>query len=85
MDENLLQKGLNELRTRMQRGEHVTFKYTKNDGTVRTAVGTLDKELVESMTKGTGNRKPYDGVFTYIDVEKNAWRSFKESNFIEIV
>ena len=85
MDTNLLNETLDELRKRMLNGEHVKFKYMKNDGTVREAVGTLDSELVESMTKGTGNKHQSEDVFTYIDLDKNAWRSFNKYNFIAIL
>ena len=61
----------------------VKFMYTKLDGSVRTAWGTLKESLI-GETKGSG-RKPNDTLVTYWDNEKAAWRCFKVANFIGIV
>lgn len=61
----------------------VKFLYTKLDGTVRTAWGTLKADLIP-QTKGNNNRKKNDSVFVYYDNEKAAFRCFKIANFLRI-
>ena len=73
------------LKKRMMRGEVCRFAYMKKDGTVRIAVGTLQKHAVEANVEGTGVPKRYYGMFAYLDLEKMAWRGFKETNFIGII
>lgn len=55
------------------------FRFTKVDGTIREAWGTL-KEGVVPATNGT--RKASPSVVTYYDTEKAAWRCFKAVNII---
>ena len=73
---------LEAMKKRMMRGECVRFAYMKKDGTVRIAVGTLQKQAVESNTTGNGIPKRYFGMFAYLDLEKMAWRGFREERFI---
>jgi len=54
----------------------VEFQYRKVDGSIRKAVGTLDRV---PETKGNGSAK---GVFVYFDIEANGWRSAKVDNLI---
>ena len=61
----------------------VKFLYTKLDGTVRTAWGTLKADLIP-QTKGNNNRKKNDSVFVYYDNEMAAFRCFKIANFLRI-
>lgn len=61
----------------------VKFLYTKLDGTVRTAWGTLKEDLIP-QTNGTDNRKKNDTVQVYYDTEKCAYRCFKIANFVKI-
>lgn len=60
----------------------VTFYYTKTDGSIRKAAGTL-KNVPAGLTLG-GKRmtKPSYKTMTYIDTEKQAYRSFKIENLI---
>lgn len=58
----------------------VKFLYTKLDGTVRTAWGTLKEGLIPE-TKGT-ERKKNESLITYYDNEKASYRSFKIANLI---
>lgn len=60
----------------------VKFMYTKLDGTVRTAWGTLKEGLIPE-TKGT-ERKKNESLITYFDNEKQAYRSLKIANLIKI-
>lgn len=73
---------LEAMKKRMMRGECVRFAYLKKDGSVRIAVGTLQAQAVEANTVGTGLPKRYFGMFAYLDLEKMAWRGFKEERFI---
>ena len=73
---------LEAMKKRMMRGECVRFAYLKKDGSVRVAVGTLQPQAVEANTMGTGLPKRYFGMFAYLDLEKMAWRGFKEERFI---
>jgi hypothetical protein len=73
---------LETMKKRMMRGEVVRFAYMKLDGSVRVAVGTLQPNAVEANVKGTGIPKKFYGMFAYLDLEKMAWRGFKEERFI---
>lgn len=62
----------------------VEFKYTKKNGEERTAVGTLNLDIMghENAPKGTG----YDAADTnirYYDLNSDGWRSFVVENLIE--
>ena len=74
--------GLETLKKRLMRGECVRFAYLKKDGSVRIAVGTLQQQAVEANTVGNGIPKRFYGMFAYLDLEKMAWRGFKEERFI---
>lgn len=76
---------LETLKKRMMRGEVVRFCYQKLNGEIRTAVGTLQAQAVQANTEGTGIPKRFYGMFAYIDLEKMAWRGFKEERIIGIV
>lgn len=70
------------MKKRMMRGEVVRFAYMKLNGEVRVAVGTLQPQAVKANTVGTGIPKRFYGMFAYLDLEKMAWRGFKEERFI---
>jgi len=76
---------LETLKKRMMRGEVVKFCYQKLDGTIRYAVGTLQSDAVKANTTGTGIPKRFMGMFAYLDLEKMAWRGFKEERIIGII
>lgn len=73
---------LETMKKRMMRGECVRFAYMKLDGSVRIAVGTLQPQAVAANVKGSGVPKRFYGMFAYLDLEKMAWRGFKEERFI---
>lgn len=73
---------LETMKKRMMRGECVRFAYMKLDGSVRVAVGTSQSQAVKANTVGTGVPKRFFGMFVYLDLEKMAWRGFKEERFI---
>ena len=62
------------------------FTFTKKDGTIREAYGTLNSEVItknNATPNGRGSKK--EGTIPYYDVEANAWRSFKTESFIEFL
>ena len=64
----------------------VNFKYTKKDGSERIASGTRHMDFIKTQgaePKGTGTEKI--GVITYYDLDKEAWRSFREESFVEFL
>lgn len=73
---------LETMKKRMMRGEVVKFAYMKLNGDVRIAVGTLQPEAVKANVNGNGIPKKFYGMFAYLDLEKMAWRGFKENRFI---
>jgi hypothetical protein len=73
---------LETMKKRMMRGEVVRFAYMKLNGEVRIAVGTLQPQAVKANVVGTGIPKRFYGMFAYLDLEKMAWRGFREENFI---
>lgn len=76
---------LETLKKRMMRGEVVRFCYQKLNGEIKTAVGTLQAQAVQANIEGTGIPKRLYGMFAYIDLEKMAWRGFKEERIIGII
>lgn len=76
---------LETLKKRMMRGEVVRFCYEKLDGSIRTAVGTLQTEAVKANVVNGGIPKRFYGMFVYLDLEKMAWRGFKEERIIGII
>ena len=63
----------------------VKFQFTKKDGTVRTAVGTLKSDLITKKPTGGENKVEGAGYTTYFDLEKDAFRCFAESKLIGVV
>ena len=67
----------------------VTFKFKKANGDIRSASGTrrLTPAIAlgiteEDMPKGV--RKEVEGVITFWDIDKGAWRSCRENSIISI-
>lgn len=60
----------------------VKFYFTKVDGSLREAYGTLKENLLPP-TQGTGC-KANDTLQTYYDTEKQEWRCFKKANLMRI-
>ena len=77
-----------ELITHLGSGR-VWFVYLKEDGTVREACGTLCKgvskqfDAYECKTSKKADQWPTE-VFTYWDLDKEAFRTFKASRLIKI-
>lgn len=63
----------------------VEFFFTKKDGTVRQAFGTLQDEIILPLIKDTSNREPNPELVTYFDTVKQQFRSFRKENFKSFV
>ena len=65
----------------------VRFSYTKTDGSVREAIGTL-KPGVLNMLSTSSKSKPRNqgnrGCVVYFDLDREDWRCFCPENFITI-
>lgn len=61
----------------------VKFSYTKKDGSIRDAVGTLNIDVMgkENEPKGTGY-EIMDSNIRYYDLNSEGWRSFIVDNLI---
>ena len=75
---------ITELKEMLHNGT-VKFQYKKNDGTIRTAVGTLKSSLITRKPFGGQNKVKDAGYTSYFDVEKDAWRCFAESKLIGVM
>ena len=60
----------------------VKFYFTKVDGSVREAYGTLKENLIPA-TNGD-NRKKNDTVQVYFDTERQEYRCYKKANLLNI-
>ena len=61
------------------------FVYTKKDGSVREAFGTLDKGVLNATLKGTGESPETWGCCYYHDTIKGGARSFRWENLIAVL
>ena len=75
---------ITELKEMLKKGQ-VKFQYKKNDGSIRTAVGTLKSDLITRKPSGGQNKVKGAGYVTYFDIEKDWWRCFAESKLIGVV
>ena len=67
------------------------FTYLKDDGSLRSARGTLhrgiDPDFDNYEGKGDGKRRDNsntEGIYTYWDLERHAFRTFKAINLIDV-
>ena len=80
-------KVLEELKERLKH-EVVAFRYFKKDGSIRTAIGTLDSSKntdLANYKNSSANYTKNPDVTTYWDVNKNAWRTFKNNLLVDII
>ena len=80
-------KVLEELKERLKH-EVVAFRYFKKDGSIRTAIGTLDSSKntdLANYENSSANYTKNPNVTTYWDVNKNAWRTFKNNLLVDII
>ena len=63
------------------------FKFQKKDSTEREARGTLNFDVIpkESTPKGTQTWEDPDDIVKYWDLDKEAWRSFRWEQFIDLL
>ena len=61
------------------------FIYTNKDGSVREAMGTISKPVLNATLKGTGESPETWGCCYYHDVIKGSARSFRWSNLIAVL
>lgn len=61
------------------------FIYLKKDGSVREAMGTLVKPVLNATLKGTGDSPETWGCCYYHDVIKGGARSFRWSNLLAVL
>ena len=61
------------------------FIYVKKDGSAREAHGTLDKAVLNSTLKGTGDSPETWGCCYYHDVIKGGGRSFRWQNLVAVL
>ena len=74
---------INEFKKALHNGK-VEFKYTKKNGEERTAIGTLNFDIMgeDNKPKGTGYEIT-DSNIRYYDLNSDGWRSFITDNLIE--
>lgn len=61
----------------------VKFWFTKIDGTLREAYGTLADNVTPAIN-GNESRHKSDTVQTYYDTEKQEWQCFKKANLVKM-
>ena len=73
------------LKDAMRKGV-VKFQYVKKDGTIRTATGTLNLDIINEnySFKDSGGPDKY-GYTPYWDIEKDGWRCFNNDSIVGIL
>ena len=71
----------NGMNRQMHHG-NVCFRYTKQDGTIRHATGTLTG--YEHSFHRPYLPKPENTFVVYYDIEAKGWRTFHAENFLDI-
>lgn len=79
------------LREKLLQGE-VNFVFKKADGSRRAAVGTTNLDIVPrdlwpkemSSIEESTQKQQSSGVVRFFDIEKQAWRSCKVENILEV-
>lgn len=79
---------MNTLKNQMAKGI-VKFQFIKADGTLRTAYGTRNPRLIETLCPNNDERETSrtqnPNVMAYFDLVKNAWRSFRIDRFDSVL
>lgn len=67
-------------------GDVAHFHFRKKDGTVRSAYGTREPEIIDKYapSEDDGNERPKTGTVAFFDIEKKAWRCFRVESLIDI-
>ena len=66
----------------MLKNEIVNFSFTKKDGTIRQAKGTLIAELLPAPKTDSKPHKKNENIVVFFDLEKNEFRSLRKETFI---
>ena len=64
------------------------FSYVKKDGTIREAKGTLDFSRIPGASpqrNGESGLRQEGQTFSYYDLDRNSWRSFRLDLFVGFV
>ena len=75
---------IEECKAQMRKGV-CHFLYLKKDGSVREAMGTLSKPVLNATLKGTGESPETWGCCYYHDVIKGGARSFRWANLVAVL
>lgn len=65
----------------------VNFSYKKKNGELRNARGTKKLDRIKSIDENaipTGEGDIKIGIVTYFDLDKSAWRSFREELLVSL-
>ncbi len=71
----------------MRQHPEVRFTYTKNDGSIRNATGTLMNDLLDPPTTSSATYKGYPDTIVsqyYYDIDSNGWRQFRYDRLLNI-
>lgn len=60
----------------------VTFKYTKSDGSVREATGTLNETLIPADKRAANPTNTEMATLNYFDLGVGEWRAFRKASLI---
>lgn len=81
---------ISEFKTALNNGV-VKFSFNKKDGTIREAIGTTKLGYIgaidqNALSNGTGRKvQRATDIICYYDLDKQGWRSFRESQFNEVI
>jgi len=75
---------------KLARTGEVKFKFKEvKDNSVRTALGTLKKDVIKKelsdVKKAKRRHRVPNSIIVYWDLDKNSWRSFRKANFIKFI
>lgn len=62
----------------------VRFSFTKVDGSVRQAYGSLHPSLLPDRGETTSSRPVNPGVMVYYDLDSGGFRSFKKDSLLHV-
>ena len=86
LDESLNAKQAKSLIHDLKQGK-VRFKYKKNDGSIRTATGTLKSDIMNISDKKVASARKRrtipNTIIVYFDLDSKGFRSFRKVNFIK--
>lgn len=73
--EKMFDVDLETLRQNLMAKSPVMFTYFKMDGTARTAMGTLNEDLIPEDQRPKDSSTNFGDNLKYYDLEKKGWRS----------